>query len=140
LPVTETTLAELLKPAELAHSLAVHVERIRVCSPHPVDALLEVVAEREPAVLVFGPDRACLRRRTYERAAKRIDGSVSIPAQQLSEQIEQLPRDKPILVYCAGGYRSSLAASLMQRAGITQVSEIAGGLAAWEAAQLPIAS
>jgi len=64
--------AELLKPAELAHSLAVHVERIRVCSPHPVDALLEVVAERKPGVLVFGPDRACLRRRTYERAAKRI--------------------------------------------------------------------
>jgi rhodanese-related sulfurtransferase len=43
-------------------------------------------------------------------------------------------------VYCAGGYRSSLAASLLQRAGITQVSEIAGGLAAWEAAQLPVAS
>ena len=37
-----------------------------------VSASLEVVAERKPGVLVFGPDRACLRRRTYERAAKRI--------------------------------------------------------------------
>ena len=63
---------ELRKPAELAHSLAVHVERLRVCSPHPVDALLEVVAERDPGVLVFGPDRSCLKRRRYERAAKRI--------------------------------------------------------------------
>jgi hydroxyacylglutathione hydrolase len=41
-------------------------------------------------------------------------------------------------VYCAGGYRSSIAASLLQRHGFTQVSEIAGGIAAWEAAQLPV--
>ena len=63
---------ELRRPAELAHSLAVNVERLRVCSPHPIDALLELVAERNPGVLVFGPDRSCLRRRTYERAARRI--------------------------------------------------------------------
>jgi hypothetical protein len=63
---------ELLRPAELAHSLAVGVERLRVCSPHPVDALLELVSERDPGVLVFGPDRSQLRRRRYERAAKRI--------------------------------------------------------------------
>lgn len=61
---------ELLKPASLAHSLAVRVERLRVCSPHPVHALLEVVAERNPSVLVFGPNRAHVRRRRYERAAR----------------------------------------------------------------------
>ena len=75
-----------------------------------------------------------------ERAARRIDGSVSIPCQELRDRLGELPRDRPILVHCAGGYRSSLAASLMQRAGITQVSEIAGGIAAWEAARMPIAS
>ena len=69
----------LRKPAELAHSLAVNVERLRVCSPHPVDALLEVVAERNPGVLVFGPDRSRLRRRTYERAVKRIRERVELP-------------------------------------------------------------
>jgi nucleotide-binding universal stress UspA family protein len=63
---------ELRKPAELAHCMAVRVERLRVCSPHPVDALLEVVAERNPGVLVFGPDRAYVRRRKYERAARRL--------------------------------------------------------------------
>ena len=63
---------ELQKPARLAHSLAVEVERLRVCSPHPVDALLEIVTERDPAVLVFGPDRARLRRWTYARAVRRI--------------------------------------------------------------------
>jgi hypothetical protein len=63
---------ELRKPAELARSLAVRVERLRVCSPHPIEALLELVAEREPGVLVFGPDRSRLRARTYRRAAKKI--------------------------------------------------------------------
>jgi hypothetical protein len=63
---------ELRKPAELAHSLAVRVERLRVCSPHPIDALLELVAERNPGVLVFGPDRSHLRRRRYERAVGRL--------------------------------------------------------------------
>jgi nucleotide-binding universal stress UspA family protein len=63
---------ELRKPAELAHSLAVRVERLRVCSPHPVDALLELVAERSPGLLVFGPERYSMRRRTYVRAARRV--------------------------------------------------------------------
>ena len=69
--------AELSKPARLAQSLAVHVERLRVCSPHTVDALIEVVAERNPGVLVFGPDRTRLRRWTYARAARRISERVS---------------------------------------------------------------
>ena len=62
----------LRKPAELARSLAVVVERVRVCSPHPVDALLEVVAERKPAVLVFGPDRAHIGKRRYRRAERAV--------------------------------------------------------------------
>lgn len=62
----------LRKPAEIARSLAVPVERLRVCSPHPLDALLEVVAERNPAVLVFGPERDRLSRRAYGKAATRI--------------------------------------------------------------------
>ena len=62
----------LSKPSELALSLAVSVERLRVCSPHPVDALLEVVAERNPALLVFGPDRAHLSSRRYRKAERAV--------------------------------------------------------------------
>ena len=63
---------ELRKPAELAQSLAVQVERLRVCSPHPIDALLEILAERNPGLLVFGPDRSQLKPRRYRRAAKKL--------------------------------------------------------------------
>jgi len=64
--------AALLAPAELAHSLGVRVERLRVRSPHPVDALIQLVDERRPGMLVFGPDRARLRRRLYRKAAKAV--------------------------------------------------------------------
>jgi hydroxyacylglutathione hydrolase len=43
----------------------------------------------------------------------------------------------PLAVICAGGYRSSIAASLLERAGAERVSNVVGGMAAWNAAGLP---
>jgi hydroxyacylglutathione hydrolase len=73
-----------------------------------------------------------------ERLQKNIAGSVSVPLNHLAENLEALPKDRSLLVYCAGGYRSSLAASLLQRAGFNRVSEIAGGIVGWETANLPV--
>jgi nucleotide-binding universal stress UspA family protein len=67
----------LRKPVDLAGALAVPIERMRVCSPHPVDALLEVVAERNPALLVFGPDRASMPRRQFRRAERTVRARAS---------------------------------------------------------------
>jgi glyoxylase-like metal-dependent hydrolase (beta-lactamase superfamily II)/rhodanese-related sulfurtransferase len=73
-----------------------------------------------------------------EREQKYIAGSLGIPLNHLVEKLGTLPKDRPLLVYCAGGYRSSIAASLLQRNGFDHVSEIAAGIAGWEAANLPI--
>ena len=73
-----------------------------------------------------------------EREEKYIAGSLSIPLSHLKENLEKLPRDRALLVYCAGGYRSSIAASLLQGSGFGPVGEIAGGIAGWEAAKLPV--
>jgi len=73
-----------------------------------------------------------------ERDAKNIQGSISVPLNHLIERLADVPRDRPLLVFCAGGYRSSIASSLLQRHGLRDVSEIAGGIAAWEAAGLPV--
>jgi nucleotide-binding universal stress UspA family protein len=59
-------------PALLAASLGVAVERLRVRSLRPVDALLELAAEREPGLLVFGPDRALVARRLYRKAVRAL--------------------------------------------------------------------
>jgi glyoxylase-like metal-dependent hydrolase (beta-lactamase superfamily II)/rhodanese-related sulfurtransferase len=73
-----------------------------------------------------------------ERQQKHIIGSLSVPLNHLCERLQELPKDRPLLVYCAGGYRSSIAASLLQKHGFEHVSEIAGGLAAWEVAKQPV--
>ena len=73
-----------------------------------------------------------------ERRAKRIAGSLNVPLSRLPHQLGELPRDRALLVHCAGGYRSSVAASLLQKAGFDRLSELAGGLAAWENAGLAL--
>ena len=62
----------LRAPAELARSLGVEVERLRLRSPRPVDALLELVAERAPGLLVLGPDPSRSRARTLRKATRKI--------------------------------------------------------------------
>ena len=69
---SEEDAANLRAPAELAHSFGVTIERLRVLSPHPIDALLELVTERKPGLLVFAPDRAVVKPRNYRRTAKKI--------------------------------------------------------------------
>jgi rhodanese-related sulfurtransferase len=73
-----------------------------------------------------------------ERETKRISGSIGIPLNRLEDRLGEVPQNRPLLVHCAGGYRSSIAASLLQRAGFTKIVELAGGMAAWEAAHLPL--
>src|SRR4029079_4243102 len=48
---------------------------------------------------------------------KHIPGSISVPLNHLAERLRELPKDRPLLVYCAGGYRSAIAASMLQAAG-----------------------
>jgi len=73
-----------------------------------------------------------------EWKSKHIAGSVNVPLNQLQARMTEVPRNRRIVVQCAGGYRSSIAASLLQGAGVESLVELVGGLAAWEAAKLPL--
>ncbi len=79
-------------------------------------------------------------RNPREWATTHVEGSVNLPLNHLQERIAEIPRDRRIALHCAGGYRSSIAASILQQHGITNLAEMAGGLAAWEAAKLPVVS
>jgi glyoxylase-like metal-dependent hydrolase (beta-lactamase superfamily II)/rhodanese-related sulfurtransferase len=57
-----------------------------------------------------------------------VEGSVKIPLSRLLDHMGELPRHRPIVVFCSSGYRSSIAASLLRRAGFEQVSDLVGGL------------
>lgn len=91
----------------------------------------ELLSQPEPPVAIDV-------RSSGERAQKFIEGSLSIPLNHLTEDLAKIPKGRPLLVYCAGGYRSSIAASLLQQSGFGQVSEIAGGIVSWETANLPV--
>ena len=67
-----------------------------------------------------------------------IEGSLNIPLNRLSERRSELGERPEVVVHCASGYRSSVAASLLARNDTFRVSDLVGGLAAWQAAGLPV--
>ncbi|HET6732947.1 MBL fold metallo-hydrolase [Mycobacterium sp.] len=67
-----------------------------------------------------------------EVAAGTIPNAMAIPVGQLPTRINELDPAKPTVVYCAGGYRSSVAASLLRQKGFSDVSDILGGYGAWD--------
>jgi hydroxyacylglutathione hydrolase len=60
-----------------------------------------------------------------------IPGAIHIPLAQLRTGLDAVPTDKPVVMYCAGGWRSSAAASLMRATGLTPVLDLAGGYSSW---------
>ena len=70
-----------------------------------------------------------------EVEAGTIPGAIAIPVGQLPTRLGELDPAKPTVVYCAGGYRSSVAASLLRQNGFVDVSDILGGFGAWDAAR-----
>jgi glyoxylase-like metal-dependent hydrolase (beta-lactamase superfamily II)/rhodanese-related sulfurtransferase len=67
-----------------------------------------------------------------EVEAGAIPHAVPIPVGQLPSRLSELDPAKPTVVYCAGGYRSSVAASLLRQNGFADVSDILGGYGAWD--------
>jgi rhodanese-related sulfurtransferase/glyoxylase-like metal-dependent hydrolase (beta-lactamase superfamily II) len=73
-----------------------------------------------------------------EWSAKHLDGSINLPLGQLQKRLAEIPRNRKLAVHCAGGYRSSIAVGILVQHGISNIVELADGIAAWEAANLPM--
>ncbi|MFN7209264.1 MAG: rhodanese-like domain-containing protein, partial [Aggregatilineales bacterium] len=66
-----------------------------------------------------------------EYAEAHISGAHNIPVGHLPRRLAELPSDKPIVVYCASGYRSQIAASWLRAQGYAQVMNLPDSKAAW---------
>ncbi len=77
-------------------------------------------------------------RNVGERESGHIPGSVHIPLAELRRRMDEIPADRPVVLHCAGGWRSSVAASLLRHHGRTDVSDLLGGFAAWQAMNEPV--
>lgn len=104
-----------------------HRDDVEVASRLTTNALGERIAD-VPELQVVDV------RNPGEVAAGMIPGAVNIPVGQLPDRVDELDPRRPTVVYCAGGYRSSVAASLLRQRGFADVSDLLGGYGAWDEA------
>jgi len=92
----------------------------------------------ELAALAAGEDVDVIDvRRTAEWEQGYVPGARHKPLSRLSRMLDDLEPTRPIAVYCKGGYRSAIGASLLERAGFEHVMNVPGGFDAWQACDLP---
>ncbi|MBO1268794.1 MBL fold metallo-hydrolase [Arthrobacter cavernae] len=72
-----------------------------------------------------------------ERDDGSVPGSIHIPLAEIGRRHAELPDDRPVIVHCAGGWRSSVAASVLRERGHARVSDMLGGYTAWAALNTP---
>ncbi len=102
-------------------------ERVVPASRLTVAQLDEALHREQPPVVVDV-------RNTGELITGTIPGALNIPLAELPRRLEEIPGGRPVVVHCAGGYRSSVGASLLRKAGRDDVSDLLGGFTAWAAA------
>jgi hydroxyacylglutathione hydrolase len=66
-----------------------------------------------------------------------IKNARHIAGGELPKRYNEIPRDADVHLMCGSGYRSSLASSVLQRAGFARVTNVVGGMTAWNAQGLP---
>ncbi len=110
---------------------------LETLADHPDDVVqgsrIDVAALRRATINIDGLQLVDVRQ-PGETEAGIIDGAVTIPLTQLNKQVARLDASRPTIVYCAGGFRSSIAASHLAAIGFVDVSDLLGGYAAWAAA------
>ena len=77
-------------------------------------------------------------RTSTEQSAGVIPGALCLPLNELGRRLAEIPAERPILVYCASGMRSRVAASQLCRAGRKDIASLSGGISAWQAAGQPV--
>jgi rhodanese-related sulfurtransferase len=70
-------------------------------------------------------------RTTQEWESGHIDGSLNVPLPHLAERMQEVPTDRPVVVHCASGYRSSIATGVLESFGRTNAMDLVGGYEAW---------
>lgn len=93
-------------------------------------ALAEQLGDAMPPIVVDV-------RTAKEHQDSQIEGSKNVPLNHLQDRLSELPSDRTLVVHCQSGYRSSIAASILERAGFRKVLDLVGGIEAWKATQLP---
>ncbi|ATX82149.1 Rhodanese-related sulfurtransferase [Mariprofundus ferrinatatus] len=79
-------------------------------------------------------------RQQHEWDAVHAANAVHIPLGEIKERMHEIQKEKPVVVICASGGRSSMAATALANAGYEEVYNFSGGMGAWSSAGLPVRS
>jgi hydroxyacylglutathione hydrolase len=104
----------------------------------PVATLAQISASNLNARLRLGDTQVLDVRRAPEWEAGHIESATWWPLDNFMVSPPEMDREALIAVHCKGGYRSIIAASLLQRAGFENVVNVVGGFDAWQEAKLPV--
>ena len=96
-----------------------------------VEAATRTTVEQLDALLAADEVTLVDIRNPGEREFGTIPGAIAIPLAQLRTRLDDVPTGRPVVVHCAGGWRSSVAASLLRAQGFENVSDLVGGYNAW---------
>jgi rhodanese-related sulfurtransferase len=75
-----------------------------------------------------------------EFVASRVEGSVLMPVSEFGLRFRELPKDRPLLMFCQSGNRSAMATDFLLRQGFSDVHNVVGGIRAWRGAGLAVRS
>ncbi len=110
--------------------------------PQPQPAAAAAVPEVSPAearALVARGEAVLLDvREEWEWVTARIPGALFIPMAELPRRLEEIPKDRTTVVYCATGNRSATVTQTLQAAGYPRAVNLAGGIVAWMNEQYPV--
>jgi glyoxylase-like metal-dependent hydrolase (beta-lactamase superfamily II)/rhodanese-related sulfurtransferase len=107
-----------------AHAIAAHADIAEASSRINVEQLAALLRDRTDVQVIDVRDPPETSRAT-------VPGAHAIPLAGLTESLGRLSKEAPTVVYCASGYRSSIAASFLVEDGFTDVSDLLGGFGAW---------
>ena len=106
-------------------------------SDKEIDTVNRISAEtlaamvKEDAVLLFDV------RKKSEYDSQHVIGATNVPLNELNQHLAEIPKDKALVLHCAGGYRSMIASSMLKQRGWDQITDVQGGFAAIKETTVP---
>jgi rhodanese-related sulfurtransferase len=102
----------------------------------PIDTVARITAEEFAARYAKKPLVFDVRKKS-EYDSEHVVGALNTPLNRINDHLAEFPKDKPFILHCAGGYRSMIAASILQARGFRNFSEVEGGFAAISKTAVP---
>jgi len=77
-------------------------------------------------------------RKKSEFDSEHVEGAVNVPLNQINQHLEKFPKEQEFILHCAGGYRSMIAASILQQRGWSQLTDVIDGFKAIKETKIPV--